>query len=67
LVERMAELGFDRARYAPSEQAVIKGVLEDLRPGDMILTVGAGSVWRIGDKLVEAIRGRSARPGAAQG
>jgi UDP-N-acetylmuramate--alanine ligase len=67
LVERMAELGFDRARYAPSEQAVIKGVLEDLRPGDMILTVGAGSVWRIGDKLVEAIRGRAARPGAAQG
>jgi UDP-N-acetylmuramate--alanine ligase len=67
LVERMAELGFERARYAPSEQAVIQGILEDLRPGDMILTVGAGSVWRIGDKLVEAIRGRSARPGAVQG
>ena len=46
LVERMAELGFQRARYAPSEQAVIQGVLEDLRPGDLILTVGAGSVWK---------------------
>jgi UDP-N-acetylmuramate--alanine ligase len=61
LVERMAELGFERARYAPSEQAVIQGVLEDLRPGDMILTVGAGSVGRIGDALAEAIRGRSVR------
>jgi UDP-N-acetylmuramate--alanine ligase len=67
LVERMAELGFERARYAPSEQAVIQGVLEDLRPADMILTVGAGSVGRIGDTLAEAIRGRSVRRGAVQG
>ena len=59
LVERMAELGFTRARYAPSEHDVLHGILEDLRPGDMILTVGAGSVWRIGDTLAEAIRGRS--------
>ena len=58
LVERMAELGFLRARYAPSEQAVIQGILADLRPGDLILTVGAGNVWRIGDTLAEAIRGR---------
>jgi UDP-N-acetylmuramate--alanine ligase len=67
LVERMAELGFEGARYAPSEQAVIQGVLEDLRTGDMILTVGAGSVGRIGDTLAEAIRGRSVRQGAVQG
>ena len=67
LVERMAELGFERARYAPSEQAVIQGVLEDLRSADMILTVGAGSVGRIGDTLAEAIRGRSVRLGAVQG
>ena len=66
LVERMAELGFQRARYAPSEQAVIQGVLEDLRPGDLILTVGAGSVGRIGDALAEAIQGRSVRLGAVE-
>ena len=66
LVERMVELGCERARYAPSEQAVVQGVMEDLRPADMILTVGAGSVWRIGDTLAEAIRGRSAQLGAVQ-
>ena len=66
LVERMAELGFQRARYAPSEQAVIQGVLEDLRPGDLILTVGAGSVGRIGDALAEAMRGRLVRSGEVQ-
>jgi len=67
LVERMVELGCECARYAPSEQAVIQGVMEDLRPADMILTVGAGSVWRIGDTLAEAIRGRAVRRGAVQG
>jgi UDP-N-acetylmuramate--alanine ligase len=66
LVERMAELGFDHAQYAPSEQAVIQGVLEDLRPGDLILTVGAGNVWRIADALAGAIQGRSSRLGAVQ-
>jgi UDP-N-acetylmuramate--alanine ligase len=66
LVERMAELGFQRARYVPSEQAVIREVLEDLRPGDLILTVGAGSVGRISDALAEAIRGSWVRLGALQ-
>ena len=66
LVERMAELGFDHAEYAPSEQAVIRGLLQDLRPGDLVLTVGAGNVWKIGDALAEAIQGRSSRLGAVQ-
>jgi UDP-N-acetylmuramate--alanine ligase len=66
LVERMAELGFPWARYAPSEQAVIQAVLEDSRPGDLILTVGAGSVGRIGDALAEALRRRSVPLGAVQ-
>jgi UDP-N-acetylmuramate--alanine ligase len=66
LVERMAELGFPRARYAPSEQAAIEGNLEGLRPGDLILTLGAGSVGRLGDALAEAIRGRSVRSEAVQ-
>jgi UDP-N-acetylmuramate--alanine ligase len=66
LVERMSELGFSHARYAPSEQAVIEAVLEDLRAGDLILTVGAGSVGRIGDALARAIQGRTVRLGAVQ-
>jgi UDP-N-acetylmuramate--alanine ligase len=56
LVERMHELGFDRARYAASEQVVIREVLAEARPGDLILTVGAGSVWKVGEALGEALR-----------
>jgi len=63
LVERMAELGYHGAEYAPSEQSVIKGILGDVRRGDLILTVGAGSVWKIGDALAAEIRNRPARAG----
>ena len=67
LLERMAELGFTRGRYAHSEQDVIHAILEDLRRGDLILTVGAGSVWRIGDALGDAIRRRAGASQVIQG
>ena len=56
LVERMRELGLISARYAPSDQAVIQEILAEARPGDIILTVGAGSVWKVGEALGEALR-----------
>jgi UDP-N-acetylmuramate--alanine ligase len=61
LVERMRELGFDRVRYVPSEQAVIQEVLSEARAGDMVLTIGAGSVWKVADALAEAMRSRATR------
>jgi len=51
LVERMRELGFDRGRYAPSESEVTRELLAEVRPGDLILTVGAGSIWRVAEEL----------------
>jgi UDP-N-acetylmuramate--alanine ligase len=65
LIERMRELGFDRARYAPSGQEVIQEVLNDARPGDLILVVGAGSVWKIAETLAEELRNRAAKLGVS--
>jgi UDP-N-acetylmuramate--alanine ligase len=58
LVERMRELGFGHAHYAPSERAVIQEILADARPGDFVLTIGAGSVWKVGEALAEELRNR---------
>jgi len=60
LVERMRELGFDRGRYAPSEDEVIRELLAEVRPGDLILTVGAGSIWHVAEALSEAVSRMSA-------
>ncbi len=58
LVERMHELGLERARYAPTEAEAIAEVLEQARPGDLILTIGAGSIWKVGEMLAEELRRR---------
>ncbi len=58
LVERMRELGFDRAIYFPSEEAVLGEVLRETRPGDLIMTIGAGSIARFSDTLADAMRRR---------
>jgi UDP-N-acetylmuramate--alanine ligase len=66
LVERMVELGFARARYRASEAAVMEEVLAEAAPGDLILTIGAGNVWKIGDALVTAINDRVSRVGGVK-
>ncbi|HEY6292569.1 MAG TPA: UDP-N-acetylmuramate--L-alanine ligase [Terriglobia bacterium] len=55
LVARMHELGFDRAEYAPAEGRLRASLVGRLRPGDMVLTIGAGSVWKVGEALVEEL------------
>ena len=63
LVERMRELGSDRARYSESEQAVIEEVLSEVQPGDLVLTIGAGSVWKVAETLAEELKAVSSREG----
>jgi UDP-N-acetylmuramate--alanine ligase len=66
LVQRMSELGFSRARYAVSEAAVIEEVLAEVNAGDLILTIGAGSVWRIAEALVAGLSDRVTRVGGVK-
>ncbi|MGH9485276.1 MAG: UDP-N-acetylmuramate--L-alanine ligase, partial [Terriglobales bacterium] len=48
--------------YAPSEEAAIAAIVQQARPGDLILTQGAGSVSRLGPKLLEALHAAQAVP-----
>ncbi len=55
LVERMGELGFGRAQYISSDLLAIDRILSEIRPGDLVMTIGAGSVGKIADALAEAM------------
>ncbi len=55
LVDRMLELGFDRARYAASPAAVIEEIAREAQPGDLVITIGAGNVWKVGEALAQAL------------
>jgi UDP-N-acetylmuramate--alanine ligase len=65
LVARMHELGVGSARYAPSVERVLEELLNDARPGDLIITIGAGSVWKIGEALAKALKDRGTGYGGA--
>ena len=57
----MRELGLGRAQYAPSEGDLLRELIPELRAGDMVLTIGAGNVWKVGEALARELAGVSDR------
>jgi len=55
LVERMRAFGHRGAEYAGSNAAGVEMIVEGVEPGDMILTLGAGSVSQLADKILERL------------
>lgn len=55
LARAIAEHGHREVCYCSSTAQVLEQVESDLRPDDMLLTLGAGSVWQIGDELLESL------------
>jgi len=60
LVERMRQQGLTGARLADTEQALVEEILSEVRSGDVILTIGAGNVWKVADTIVETLRSGAA-------
>jgi UDP-N-acetylmuramate--alanine ligase len=58
LAQRIQEAGNDEARYAASFAEAIELVVARAREGDMILTLGAGSVSQLGPAILERLQAR---------
>jgi UDP-N-acetylmuramate--alanine ligase len=52
-----------RARYVPEAAHVPQVIADIAKPGDVVLTMGAGDVTRLGPEIVAALRARGATPG----
>ncbi|MBZ5653799.1 MAG: UDP-N-acetylmuramate--L-alanine ligase [Acidobacteriia bacterium] len=55
LARRIAEKGHRAAAYVPSFADAASAVAAQARPGDMILTLGAGSVSQLGPMILEKL------------
>ena len=53
----VATLG-DRARFGTNVEALVKGLVDDSRPGDHILVMSNGGFGGLHDKLLTALRAR---------
>ncbi len=56
LAERLREFGHRGAYYVGSLANGVEAILKVAEPGDLVLTLGAGSVWQAGDRILERLR-----------
>jgi UDP-N-acetylmuramate--alanine ligase len=52
LVERIRQFGHRAVEYAESMSAAVDAVVGSVEAGDLVLTLGAGSVWQAGDLVL---------------
>jgi UDP-N-acetylmuramate--alanine ligase len=55
LAERMRQFGHRGVEYAGSNEAGVDAIVQGVAPGDMILTLGAGSVSQLAEKILERL------------
>lgn len=54
LVERVRQTGGD-ALYLPTHDEIVDHVAAHVRAGDLVVTMGAGDVWKVADELVRRL------------
>ena len=66
LAQNIQDTGEREARYAASFAEAAEEVVAGAQEGDMILTLGAGSVSQLGPMILETLRARHAKTGEAK-
>jgi len=55
LIEKIRARGHAEAVYAENKEGAIKEVVSKMRQGDILLTLGAGDIWKLGEKVMERL------------
>lgn len=55
LFDGIRESGHRDVTFLPEKKEIVEHLLKILRPGDMVITLGAGDIWQVADELVERL------------
>jgi UDP-N-acetylmuramate--alanine ligase len=55
LFEKLKAYGHKEVVYIPKKDEMVSQILPILRPGDLVITLGAGDIWKIGKELAEKL------------
>jgi UDP-N-acetylmuramate--alanine ligase len=58
IVERIRETGYENVVYMKDREDARKYIIANSRKGDIVLTLGAGDVWKIGEEIVNKVKRR---------
>ncbi len=50
--------GHGNVRYIPDHLALVPSLVEEVREGDIVLTLGAGNIWQTGEELLKRLQGK---------
>ena len=56
LWQSVRQHGQKEASYIADRETIAAELLHMIRPGDIVLTLGAGNVWQVGEALLKALR-----------
>ena len=56
LVERIRAAGLSSVDYRPDPNELLHRLVTIARPGDLVITLGAGNVWQIGELFLDELR-----------
>ena len=56
LVEKIAAAGHPAVEYCESIEDAVRRAATQARAGEAVITLGAGSIWRYGEKILEGLK-----------
>ncbi len=60
IADAAMRFGHRNASYIEDQDALLEHVLDTVRPGDVVVTLGAGDIYKLGERLLERLREREA-------
>ncbi len=55
LLKRIRDVGSLKVDHIPDRKELVKTVLADLKQGDVVITLGAGDVYKLGEEILKAL------------
>ncbi len=56
LTEGILKYGHKAAKHIENRDALVKELIDTIKPGDMVITLGAGDIWRVGETIVNQLQ-----------
>jgi len=62
LFEEIGKRGMRERYFVPKKEEIATELMRIVQPGDMVITLGAGDIYRSGEELLALLKERDARP-----
>ena len=59
LFQGIKKHGHKQVHYYPHKEDMVDHILKLLNPGDVVITLGAGDIWKVGEELQHKLKGLS--------